>query len=510
MNYVALLPELLLAAGGMAVMGADLLWKTARATASVAAVALVAALVAAIPLAGWRTVVWSGMLVVDPFAVYFKMVFLLATLLVVLFSVAYVERRGLHAGEFYALVVFATLGMALMAASPDLLMIYLGLELMSISSYVLAGMLKDDARSLEAALKYFLIGAMTSALLLFGLSLLYGVSGTTGLDGIRAALSAEGPFRAVALAGLWFLLVGFAFKVAAVPFHMWAPDVYHGAPTPVAALLMAGSEAAAFSAIIRVFTTAFAPFDADWRLVFAVLAVATMTYGNAVALVQTSAKRMMAYSAIAQAGYVLVGMAVATAEGVAAMMYYLLAYVFMIAGTFAVIAWLSLSRPEEMLDDFQGLGRRVPWVAAATVVFMVSLIGIPPTAGFFGKFYLIKAAVGADMAWLAVVLVINSAVSAGYYYGIVRRMYLTESPDQTPATPAPGGFAVAEPSLGAAAWAPAAGKAGQAPGSVPRGMALVVGVCAAVVVLLMLFPHSVLQWLSVAAFGSGTSLAAAP
>ena len=481
MNLSALLPELALGVGGMAVMGADLLWKGVRATAATAMAVTLLTLALLLPLAGQSLVAWSGMLLVDDFAVYFKAVFLLATLLVILLSVPYVERKGVHAGEFYALVLFATLGMALMASSPDLLVIYLGLELLSISSYVLAGMLKDDPRSLEASLKYFLMGAMTSALLLFGLSLLYGVTGSTNLAHMRDRLHDAGAFRPVVVAGLWFLLAGFAFKVAAVPFHMWAPDVYHGAPTPIAALLMAGSEAAAFAAIIRVFSGALPAFEADWRIVFAVLAVASMTYGNAVALVQTSAKRMMAYSAIAQAGYVLVGMAVATAEGIAAMMYYLLAYLFMIAGTFAVIAWLSLSRPQEMLDDFEGLGRRLPWAAAATVVFMISLIGIPPTAGFFGKFYLIKAAISADMVWLAIVLVLNSVVSAGYYYGIVRRMYLASAAEVTAGQTAAAGQAVvpAEP--------------------LPRPIAVVVGVSAAAVVLLMLFPQSVLEWLGQAA-----------
>lgn len=466
MQWQMILPELLLTAGGLAVIGADLLWKRREVSAAVAAASFIATLAGLWPLRGVTGEAWQGMLVVDSFALFFKALFAATGLLVVLLAHPYVERRGLHAGEFYALVVFAVLGMSMMAGSRDLLMIYLGLELLSISSYVLAGMLKDDDRSLEASLKYFLIGAMTSALLLFGLSLVYGVSGSTHVEAIRHAVAVGGDWRPVAVAGMWFLLAGFAFKVAAVPFHMWAPDVYHGAPTPVAALLIAGSEAAAFSAIIRVFTTGFVPLADQWRTIFAVLAVATMTYGNAAALVQTSAKRMMAYSAIAQAGYVLVGLAVGTPEAVGAMLYYLLAYLFMVAGTFAVIAWLSLSRPQEMLDDFEGLGRSVPWVAAAVVVFMISFIGIPPTAGFLGKFYLIRAAVSADMVWLAVVMVVNSAISAGYYYGIVRRMYLTQQTASTVALPA--------------------------------STALVVGVAAAATVLLMLMPQPIINWLNAA------------
>ena len=482
MSLSALLPELVLGVGGMAVLGLDLLWRNVRAVAAGALVVVLLTVIALIPAGSQPMVSWSGMLVVDDFAAFFKVVFLLGTLLVVLLSVPYVERHELHGGEFYALALFATLGMALMASSPDLLVIYLGLELLSISSYVLAGMLKRDPRSLEASLKYFLMGAMTSALLLFGLSLLYGVTGTTDVPSLQARLAEAGAFRPVATAGIWFLLAGFAFKMAIVPFHMWAPDVYHGAPTPVAALLMAGSEAAAFAAIIRIFAGGMPGLEGDWRVLFAVLAVASMTYGNAVALVQTSAKRMMAYSAIAQAGYVLVGLAVATTEGIVAMLYYLLAYLFMVAGTFAVIAWLSLSKPQEMLDDFAGLARRLPWVAAATVVFMISLIGIPPTAGFLGKFYLIKAAVSADMAWLALVLVLNSAVSAGYYYGIVRRMYLMPPEPQQ-----------------ALAQVAATGESGEPAAVMPRPIALVVGLSAAAVVLLMLFPQSVLGWLGQAA-----------
>lgn len=466
MQWQMVLPELLLTAGGLAVIGADLLWRRREVPAAVAAASFVATLAALWPLRGVTGEAWQEMLVVDSFALFFKALFAATGLLVVLLAHPYVERRGIHAGEFYALVVFAVLGMSMMAGSRDLLMIYLGLELLSIGSYVLAGMLKDDDRSLEASLKYFLIGAMTSALLLFGLSLVYGISGSTHVEAIGRAVAVSGEWRPVAVAGMWFLLAGFAFKVAAVPFHMWAPDVYHGAPTPVAALLIAGSEAAAFSAIIRVFTTGFVPLADQWRTIFAVLAVATMTYGNAAALVQTSAKRMMAYSAIAQAGYVLVGLAVGTPEAVGAMLYYLLAYLFMVAGTFAVIAWLSLSRPQEMLDDFEGLGRSVPWVAAAVVVFMISFIGIPPTAGFLGKFYLLRAAVSADMVWLAVIMVINSAISAGYYYGIVRRMYLTQQTASTVALPA--------------------------------STSLVVGVAAVATVLLMLFPQPVIDWLEAA------------
>ncbi|HEY8498094.1 MAG TPA: NADH-quinone oxidoreductase subunit N, partial [Limnochordales bacterium] len=357
MAWQMILPEILLAAGGMAAIGADLLGRRRALPAAVAAAAFLATLAALWPLRGVTAEAWQGMLVVDAFALYFKAIFVLTGLLVALLAYPYVERRGIHAGEFYALLVFAVLGMSMMAGSRDLLMIYLGLELLSIGSYVLAGMLKDDERSLEASLKYFLIGAMTSALLLFGLSLVYGIAGSTHVEAVRRAVSAGDAWRGVAVAGMWFMLAGFGFKVAAVPFHMWAPDVYHGAPTPVAALLIAGSEAAAFSAILRVFTTGFAPLADQWRVIFAVLSVATMTYGNAAALVQTSAKRMMAYSAIAQAGYVLVGLAVGTPEGVGAMLYYLLAYLFMVAGTFAVIAWLSLARPQEMLDDFEGLGR---------------------------------------------------------------------------------------------------------------------------------------------------------
>lgn len=475
-DWGAILPQLLLAAGALAVLGVDLTAKRLEWSAGAAMAALAAAGAALVPLWGRHAQTWQDMLVVDGYSVFFQGLFILAGLAVVLLSVPYVRKHAVHAGEFYALVLFAVVGMALMASSADLLVIWLGLELMSISSYALAGMLKGDPRSLEASLKYFLVGAMTSAVLLFGLSLVYGVAGSTHLDSIRRAVMVGGEWKALSLVGLWFLATGFAFKVAAVPFHMWAPDVYHGAPTPISALFIAGSEAAAFSALIRVFTTGFSPLAPEWRTIFAVLAVATMTFGNAAALVQTSAKRMMAYSAIAQAGYVLVGLAVGTSEAVGAMLYYLLAYVFMVAGTFAVIAYLSLTHPDEMLDDFQGLGRHIPWMAAAVVVLMLSFIGIPPTAGFAGKFYLIRAAVGVDMVWLAIVMVVNSAVSAGYYYGIVRRMYLagTAPEPQAPATPT------------------------ASDARVPAAMGLVVGLSAVATIALMLFPQPVLEWLRAA------------
>ncbi|MBC7338995.1 MAG: NADH-quinone oxidoreductase subunit N, partial [Firmicutes bacterium] len=345
------------------------------------------------------------------------------------------------------------LGMMLMVSSRDLLMIYLGLELVSLCSYVLAGYLKEDARSVEAAIKYFLTGAVASAVILFGISLLYGAAGSTSLDAIARAASGSvsaGAASAGVLgyAALAFLVVGFGFKVAAAPLHMWAPDAYEGAPTPITAFFSVGPKAAAFAALLRVFFAGLGDLRPAWTPVFAVLAALSMFVGNLSALPQKNIKRMMAYSAIAHAGYILVGLAVGTPMGSRAVAYYLLAYLFANLGAFAVIVAVSArvvsagpasgravpvsADPArgEQIEDYTGLARRQPLLAWAMVIYFLSLIGIPPTAGFFGKFYLFSAALEQGQVWLALVIVVNSVISVGYYYGVVRQMFLVgEAPD---------------------------------------------------------------------------------
>jgi NADH-quinone oxidoreductase subunit N len=382
----------------------------------------------------------AGMLVVDLLAVLLKVTFIAVGIGVSLLGVDFALKRGLPVGEFFALTLFAVLGMMLMAASRDLIMIYLGLETTAISCYALAGLLRGDPKSGEAALKYFLTGALASAIILFGMALVYGGTGTTNLSalpGHGAVLLGEGGLfpqaKPIALVGLVMLIAGFGFKLAAVPFHFWAPDAYEGAPTPVTAFFSVGPKAAAFAAALRIFgpvlmisgpARAGGPTSTVLALLFTILAVVTMTVGNLTAMSQKNIKRMLAYSSIAHAGYLMVGFAVASPLGYAAMIYYLLAYAATNLGVFAVVIWLNNRGTGDDISDYAGLGRRAPLAALAMVICFLSLIGIPPTAGFFGKFYLFLAAIGGGMTWLAVVMVINTAISVGYYYGVVRQLYL--------------------------------------------------------------------------------------
>lgn len=432
MDLGLLLPEILLAATGLLAIGVDLFATNKRWVAGVSLVGLVATLAAVLSVRSDGTESWMNTFFVDGVSAVFKVIFIGVAFLAVLLSIEYVDRRRIHAGEFYALLMFVVLGMFLMASSRELLVIYLGLELLSIGSYVLIGMIKGDPASAESSIKAFLMGALNSAVLLFGISLLYGVTGTTHISGIQEAVASESVARLPLLAAMVFVIAGFGFKVAAVPFHMWVPDAYQGAPTPFSAVLIAGSEAAGFAALLRVLWTGLPDLSAQWSIILSVLAVASMTLGNLAALRQTNVKRMMAYSAIAQAGYVLAALAVATPESLSALLYYLLAYSFMTMGTFAGIVYLARVQGGEELDDFQGLGRRAPWVAFAMTAFMLSLIGIPPTAGFYGKLLILLSAIGANATGLAIAIVINSVISVGYYANLIRQMYLRPAEDTSP------------------------------------------------------------------------------
>jgi NADH-quinone oxidoreductase subunit N len=330
------------------------------------------------------------------------------------------------AGEYYALVLLSTSGMAFMAAANDLIVIFLALEIMSVAVYVLAGTLRGDARSAEAALKYFLLGAFASAFFLYGIAFFYGATGSTRLDVIARAVAADGSSPYLLL-GTALVLVGFGFKVALAPFHLWTPDVYEGSPTAITALMAVGVKAAGFAAFARVFSQALGATAAHWSWLLAALAVLTMTIGNVTAVSQTSVKRMLAYSSIAHAGYALVGLVVGTPAGGAALLFYLAVYAAMNVGAFGVLAALGRrGEPNENLADMAGVGFRQPVLGLAMVVFMLSLAGIPPTAGFEGKFYLFSAAVDAGWVWLAVISVVNSLVSVYYYFGVLVQMYMVE------------------------------------------------------------------------------------
>jgi len=394
--------------------------------ATVALAGVVAALLTSLAAWGGRGRAFRDMVILDNYALFFHIVICYAVALIVLLSVDYLRRNGVESGEYYALVLFSASGMLLLTSAGDLIVVFLALELMSLSLYVLSGLFKRRRQAGEASMKYFLLGVFASTFLLYGIALLYGATGTTSIDRISVAAAAA-PWDPLVIAGLGLVMVGFGFKISSVPFHMWAPDVYEGAPTSVTALIATGSKAAVFAALIRLVLAGFRVVHADWTAVLWVLAALTMTVGNVVAIAQSNLKRMLAYSSIAHVGYMLVGLAAGGAAGTSAVLFYLLAYTFTTAGTFGVIT-LCARTGEEAVDvrDYAGLGRRHPMLAFVLALFLLSLIGIPPLAGFVGKFYLFGAAVRAGFLWLAVLGVLNSAIAAYYYLRVIVTMYMQE------------------------------------------------------------------------------------
>lgn len=446
-NYAFLLPELVITVTMLFVMVTDFYVKEKRTLVWVTLAGVLLSLagvwfsatdpgIKAAMDSGKPLEFFGNMVIADSFTFFLKAAVLGAIGLVILLSVDYVGQflKGMFL-EFYEVLLCATLGMLLMVSSRDLITIYIGLELTSISSYVLAGLLRKDAKSNEAALKYFLNGALASAIFLFGLSLIYGATGTTYLPEIAKALGAyvsQGKaMLPLLVTGMLFMAGGFSFKIAAVPMHLWAPDAYEGAPTPVTGFFSVGPKAAALGAILRIFLVGMSAsqLSQKWMLVWAVLATASMFVGNLTALSQKNIKRMMAYSSIAQAGYILVGVAAAglTNTGSAAVLYYVLGYIFTNLGIFAVLTHMDQEGGWVTISDFNGLAQRNPVYAWSLVLFFVSLIGIPPTVGFMGKFYLFNAAVGSHYTWLAILMAINSVISVGYYYGVVKAMFLEKS-----------------------------------------------------------------------------------
>jgi NADH-quinone oxidoreductase subunit N len=378
-------------------------------------------------LANVETDVFSGMFTLDPYATYFKMLVYLAGALTILLSMTYLEVERIHLGEYYAFILLATTGMMIMVSAGDLIMIYLGLELLSIALYTMAGFKRHENRSVEASVKYFILGSFSSAILLYGISILYGIAGTTNLKGLGAFFAVDTLANPGLLMAMGFLVVGFGFKVAAVPFHMWTPDVYEGSPTPVTAFMSVAPKAASFAVFLRVFAEALGGLKPHWQPILVTVAVATMIIGNVVAIVQTNIKRMLAYSSIAHAGYALIGIIVGGELGTMSLMLYLMVYALMNLGAFGVVILLRKGglRGEE-ITDLTGLAKRNPLAAVIMLIFMFSLTGIPPTAGFVAKFYIFMGAVEAGMVWLAVVGVLLSAVSAYYYLRVVMVMYMRE------------------------------------------------------------------------------------
>jgi NADH-quinone oxidoreductase subunit N len=433
----AILPVLILAAYGCVLMLVDLLIPDDRKrwTGWLAFLGLVAA---AVGLAFWPVgrseAGFNGMLLVDGYAVFLDLVILLTAGITVLLAQNYLPRSGLERGEFYYLLLFTVSGMMLMAQAGDLIIVFLALELLSIPLYILSGFARPRPSSEESALKYFLLGAFASAFLVYGIALVYGGTGTTNLSQILAAISA-GHFQSGLLAlGSGLVLVGLGFKVAVVPFHMWTPDVYDGAPSVVTAFMSVGAKTGGFAALLRVFLSAFPGLASDWAVVAAVISALTMILGNFAAIAQANIKRMLAYSSIAHAGYILMGLVAASSANtelrsfaVGASLYYLLAYALTNLGTWAVVMAVERSEGQGLkIDDYAGLGWRRPGLALAMALFMLSLTGLPPTVGLIAKIYVFRAAIDAGYLWLALIGVLTSLVSAYYYLRVVFTMYMQE------------------------------------------------------------------------------------
>jgi len=437
-DLAAILPELIVISAACLVLALAPITPPSRKDwlAWLSVAALAACTYLTVSRMGTSVSAFSDLVILDPFSSFWKLLLYGVTGFTILLSLPYLKAERLNLGEYYGFILLSLSGMMVMVSAADLLTIYLGMELMSLSLYVLAGFKRFEARSLEASAKYFVLGAFSSGMLLYGISLLYGASGSTRLSAIAVAVSARGlddPMLAIAMV---LLAVGFGFKIAAVPFHMWTPDVYEGSPTSVTAFMAVASKAASFAAFLRVFLEGLGGLKANWYVLFLILCLATLALGNVVAIVQTNIKRMLAYSSIANAGYALIGAVVAgyvpasrdaQTLGLSSVMLYLAVYAFMTLGAFAVIAMLRKSGVEgDEIEDYAGLARRQPVAAFLMLAFMASLAGIPPTAGFIGKFYLFMAAVKADLVWLAVVGVIFAAISAYYYLRVVMVMYMRE------------------------------------------------------------------------------------
>ena len=375
---------------------------------------------------GSETPVFNNMILQGGYAGYCNLIFLSSAFLSIVLSKSYLERMQYHRGEFYILIVFATSGMMLMAGALDLIIVFLGIELMSVCLYVLAGFMRKKERANESALKYFLLGAFATGFLLYGIALIYGTSGTTNLIAISKFFP-QLVQNSLFLIGCGMLIVAFSFKVAAVPFHMWAPDVYEGAPTTITAFMSTGAKAAAFATFVAVFIRVFDIPGTALSSVLALIAAASMIVGNVTAIAQNNLKRMLAYSSIAHAGYMLSGVAAGTADGEKGVLFYLIAYTFMNIGAFGIVSWVEQQEDKRLtFDDYAGLSARQPAIAALMSIFMFSLAGIPPFAGFFGKYYVFLAAVRADMTWLAIIGVLTSLISVYYYLRLVVLMYFRE------------------------------------------------------------------------------------
>lgn len=428
-DLIALAPVLVLSVFAMMVLVVDL-WGGRNKTLLmfVSLVGLLMTTISAFAKRPLPAYSFNDSYVVDNLSLFFICIFTISSALAILLSAEYNEREGIGAGEYYALILFCTVGMILLASSTDMIMIFLGIEIVSICLYVLAGIRRGDHKSNEAALKYFLLGAFATGFLLYGMTLVYGSTGTTNLfkiaDFVQNPSAQANPLL---LMGLVLLVIGFGFKVASVPFHMWAPDVYHGAPTPVTAFMAVGPKAAAFAAFFRVFAEAFPEMSPSWELLLSIIAVLSMFVGNLGAIMQTNIKRMLAFSSISHAGYILMAVIAKNSLGSSSLLFYMLAYAFMTFGIFGIIIILGRKGEENLeIKNYSGLAYKHPVIALCMTIFLLSLGGLPPFAGFVAKFYIFSAAIQEGLLTLVIIAVLNSAISLYYYLKVIVFMYMKE------------------------------------------------------------------------------------
>jgi NADH-quinone oxidoreductase subunit N len=426
----AILPIIIVVAWACILLIADLFVPQGRKgiTAALAALGLVIAFGAAVARIGIESTLFNGMLIQDGFSSFFQVLFLVLGIIAISQAYDYLRRRGIERGEYYVLLLFSISGMMLMASAGDLMMIFLALELLSIPLYVLAGFARPEPQSEESSLKYFLLGAFASGFLVYGIALVFGSTGTTELGEIIVHLSAVSEIPALFIVGGSLILIGLGFKVAVVPFHMWTPDVYEGAPSSVTSFMSVGAKAAGFAALLRIFIAAFPEVAHIWGPLTIWIAVLTMIWGNVAAIAQKNIKRMLAYSSIAHAGFIFMALPAAAHEGVAATsaaLFYIIAYAIANLGAWGVVITLERLEGKGLnIDDYAGLGKRRPALAAMMTLFMLSLTGVPPTVGFLGKFYLFQVVIDSELVGLALIAVLTSLVSAYYYLRVVVVMYM--------------------------------------------------------------------------------------
>ena len=428
-DFIGIVPETILTVTALSVLTLEM----ARVSRpwiilSVAVLGLLLSAAAAFITSGNNQILFGGMLKLNQISLFFDMLYISIGLITLIFSQGYLEKRGSKSrGEYPALILFAVIGMMLMTRANDLVIVFLGLELLSISLYVLVGFLRHDNLSNESGLKYLLLGAFATGFFLFGAAFTYGATGTTNYDGILLAIANDNILSKIYLVlGIGLLLIGFAFKVALVPFHMWSPDVYQGAPTTVTGFLCTAPKAAGFGALLILFNNPLADIHYQWQDIFWLLAVLTMTVGNVTALVQSNVKRMLAFSSISHAGFLVMGILVLNVSSISAVLFYLVTYSVINLGSFAIVSAVEGEENGLKFKDYRGLGLRYPWLAAAMTIFMISLAGFPPTAGFVAKYGLFSAAIAEGYIWLVVIAVLNTLISVYYYLRLVINMYMKE------------------------------------------------------------------------------------